>query len=54
MEMLQSALIMRDAFVTFVYGFGDQSELGNVKFTWLTMPVLSGIGKFNQLDGISS
>lgn len=45
MEIIQSAFVIRDAFVTFASKYGNPAKLGNVEFTWLTMPVLSGIGK---------
>ncbi|KAF9451105.1 hypothetical protein P691DRAFT_663869, partial [Macrolepiota fuliginosa MF-IS2] len=43
LEVTQSALILRDAFVTFAEKYGTPTQLGDVQFTWLTMPVLNGL-----------
>lgn len=43
LEVLQSAFILRDAYVTFAETYGNPGDLGEVRFTWLTMPVLGGV-----------
>ncbi|KAF9451102.1 hypothetical protein P691DRAFT_808763 [Macrolepiota fuliginosa MF-IS2] len=43
LEVIQSAFILRDAFVTFAEEYGTPTRLNNIQFTWLTMPVLSGL-----------
>ena len=44
-EVLQTALIAHDAFVTYAAGFGNLEDLIHVHLLWLAVPVLSGIGQ---------
>ncbi|KAJ3565243.1 hypothetical protein NP233_g7755 [Leucocoprinus birnbaumii] len=42
LEVLQSVFILRDAYLTFAKTYGNPGGLAEVRFTWLTMPVLGG------------
>ena len=45
MEFIQSVLIIKDGFRIFVSSFGDVKALDQVGITWLSVPILTGIGK---------
>ncbi|KAJ6464768.1 hypothetical protein C8R47DRAFT_67878 [Mycena vitilis] len=45
-EFVQTMLMTDAAFSSFAYGFGDVSALDDVRFEWLTVPVMSGIVAF--------
>ncbi|KAJ7500845.1 hypothetical protein B0H11DRAFT_1994661 [Mycena galericulata] len=46
LEFIQTMLITYAAFETFGYRFGDLSALGDVRFEWFSVPVMSGIVSF--------
>ncbi|KAJ7485148.1 hypothetical protein B0H11DRAFT_2018286 [Mycena galericulata] len=46
LEFLQTMLITYAAFTTFGYGFGNPSALGDVRFEWFSVPVMSGLVAF--------
>ncbi|TFK32880.1 hypothetical protein BDQ12DRAFT_638237 [Crucibulum laeve] len=43
LEVVQSIVIARDAFVTFASGFGDPTAVTGMHTLWLTMPLMSAI-----------
>ncbi|KAF9467739.1 hypothetical protein BDZ94DRAFT_900411 [Collybia nuda] len=43
LEVVQTILVARDAFDTFVVGFADLTTLSNIRLLWLSFPVLGGI-----------
>ncbi|KAK0191677.1 hypothetical protein F5146DRAFT_1198102 [Armillaria mellea] len=45
-EFIQTMLVTHDAFAAFGYGFGDMDALAAVYFSWLTVPIMSGIVAF--------
>ncbi|KAJ7501078.1 hypothetical protein B0H11DRAFT_1713893 [Mycena galericulata] len=46
LEFIQTMLITYAAFETFGYRFGDLSALGDVRFEWFSVPVMSGLVAF--------
>lgn len=48
LESLQTVVITHDAFASFGAGFGSFKALDDIQFTCLSIPILSGIGKFIQ------
>ncbi|PBK87054.1 hypothetical protein ARMGADRAFT_1086173 [Armillaria gallica] len=42
-EIVQTILIAHDSFALFGYGFGDLEALAKLNFSWLTVPIMSGI-----------
>jgi hypothetical protein len=50
LEALQSTLIVRDIYDTFVFGgmvLQDTNQLVKVHTLWLSIPVLTGLGEYN-------
>ncbi|KAF8178214.1 hypothetical protein K438DRAFT_2180213, partial [Mycena galopus ATCC 62051] len=45
-EFVQTMLITYAAFTTFGYGFGDRGALHDIRFEWLTVPVMGGLVGF--------
>jgi hypothetical protein len=45
LEFVQTMLVTHDAFAMFGYGFGDVQAVTDIHFNWLTVPIMSGIGK---------
>ncbi|KAK0222438.1 hypothetical protein EDD85DRAFT_960081 [Armillaria nabsnona] len=43
-EFVQTMLVTHDGFAGFGYGFGDMDGLTAIYFSWLTVPIMSGIG----------
>ncbi|KAJ7444802.1 hypothetical protein B0H11DRAFT_2341875 [Mycena galericulata] len=46
LEFIQTMLVTYAAFETFGYRFGDLSALGDVRFEWFSVPVMSGLVAF--------
>lgn len=44
-EIVQTILITHDAFSDFGFGFGNIEAVKDIQFEWLTVPVMSGLGK---------
>ncbi|KAK0226593.1 hypothetical protein IW262DRAFT_777891 [Armillaria fumosa] len=42
-EFVQTILVTHDAFAAFGYGFGDIDALTAIYFSWLTIPIMSGV-----------
>ncbi len=42
-------LVTHDAFAGFGYGFGDMDALTAIYFSWLTVPIMSGIGAYSVI-----
>ncbi|KAF8996705.1 hypothetical protein BDQ17DRAFT_1249469, partial [Cyathus striatus] len=47
LETIQSAMLGRDAYVTFAEGFGNPNAVNNIHLEWFTLPFLGSIGKFS-------
>ncbi|KAJ7669136.1 hypothetical protein B0H17DRAFT_949291, partial [Mycena rosella] len=45
LKLVETILIMDDSFARFGYGFGDIVALNSVDLDWLSIPVMSGLGK---------
>ena len=45
LETVQAVVVAHDAFVTYVSGFGDLDALAHTHLSWLSVPVISGIGQ---------
>ncbi|KAJ6602704.1 hypothetical protein DFH09DRAFT_1125356 [Mycena vulgaris] len=45
-EVVQTVLLTRDAFMAFGYGFGDVSALTKIRTYWLTSPIIGGLVAF--------
>jgi len=47
LEFAQTILLIETAFRTFITGFGDVEGFKRVHTLWLSIPILTAIGKFS-------
>lgn len=51
LETLQTVVLTRDAFDTFVTHLHEGNTIDEVRFTWLAIPVSGGLGELHMLSG---